>query len=190
MSTHSIINYTDNITPSDINQYLDECTSDYIFIVNTDNIEVINDDIYNQYIQLMETFNQTCTFYGYNNDKNKILDIPNPALNVKLKSRIYTVIRHVSTDFICIKVKGNPERLDPSYKLLWLVEYLYRLGRLKLNAFSKLYFEVFESWTYFKPNSVKSFLNNEYIIPEAQQLNKEYSQQETIDEVIEYIKRS
>lgn len=153
VSENSIIFHINKDT--DINKIIDEYQSKkehrYLFLENED-IEILNVDVFQKYIELMEKLNIPVAFYGFYKLSNRLFNgKPNPIINVKINDDRVAVNRTATEGLICIDLeKIGDTRFNTKYKNARLQIFLYELSVKNLIPFYGLYFDIKDSYKYFE----------------------------------------
>lgn len=130
----------------------------WLFILE-DDILVKDPQVFEKYCTLMDEFETSSIFYGFDKNLNQIMNnIPNPCIIVKLNENGDELF---CNRLVCSTVMGfdmdriEDERFDEDLLVMECEEWYQRLYNLGLNPFNGFYFDVNNSWESFKSLNLK-----------------------------------
>lgn len=135
--------------------------ADYILFKNTE-LEVLNPNATNIYIEKMEKYDLCCIFYGFTNPSNSVLGKINYAMEVTVDdATVERFVRFSAFDYVIIDNRKEIPLFDDRFKALDFNLWLQECAEKKLIPFNGIYFDIENSFEMF---GKMSSLNKESVI--------------------------
>ena len=131
----------------------------YLFVVE-DNLEVEN-ELFEQYILLMEKYDVPCVFYAYAGDNNLFNGKCNPMARCTLKDETILITRNPGTSIVGFDLeKIKDRRFDDNLQYLFLDYFLFQLHNDKLIPFFGFFIDVNNPWEKIKKDETIRYCYN------------------------------
>ena len=158
-----------------------------------------DDDVYDEYIELMNKYKLACTFYGFYKDTNRIFlnNNPNPLVKITINDKVIPIVRNISDSLICLdllQLRGI--RFKEEYTLMHFEVFLYELLKVKSIPFFSFFFDISDSWNKieaptYKNIDMKQHIDEKKVMQiEMQAMQKrgiQMQSNDSLDDVIKYI---
>ena len=156
------------------------------------------EDVFEKYIDILETYEIACSFYGFYKTYNRLFNgKANPIACLKIADDEYVnLIRKPVESFICFDLFKIPEdvKFNENLKSLEFDFFLHELSKKGIMKLKGFYIDIFNSWEYFNDvvgydyKDVKTIndVNEDRNWLEKNKLNLISSP--VIDEVLDYVK--
>ena len=118
-----------------------------MFCIIEDDIEILHDNVIQEYFDLLEEYKLGLIFFGYGGELNYVFGKPNPRLILNRKTGKPIIGNAMPCgSLMCFNTQINQELFDESLHFLELKEYIFRMRQKNLLPFTGIYFDIDKSY--------------------------------------------